>query len=51
MIHLKDDDPMPMGKHKGAAMVNVPAADLIYYYETYPDLHSQVKRQNKFNSR
>ena len=30
---LKDDSPMPFGKHKGTLMANVPADYLIWLYE------------------
>lgn len=30
---LKDSDLMPMGKHKGDKMIDVPAKYLIYIYE------------------
>ena len=33
MDFLKDDSPMPYGKHKGTRMIDVPAKDLIWLYE------------------
>lgn len=30
---MEDTDLMPYGKHKGTAMANIPAADLIWLYE------------------
>jgi len=39
---LKDDSPMPWGKHKGTAMVNVPASYLLYFYDK-GELHDAVK--------
>lgn len=30
---LKDNDPMPFGKYKGMAMVNIPAGYLLYLHE------------------
>ena len=33
MEKLTDESPMPMGKHKGEKMANVPAKYLIWLYE------------------
>lgn len=40
---LGDNDPMPIGKHKGEVMEKVPAKYLLYMYENYEDLHAGVK--------
>lgn len=32
-LELTDDSPMPFGKYKGKAMIDVPASYLIYLYE------------------
>lgn len=41
---LGDNDPMPIGKHKGTIMEKVPAKYLLYMYENYEDLHTGVKK-------
>lgn len=33
-MKLKDDSPMPFGKYKGTAMINVPADYLLFLYDT-----------------
>lgn len=33
MKNLTDESPMPWGKHKGEAMINVPASYLLWCYE------------------
>ena len=39
---LKDDSPMPWGKHKGTKMANVPAAYLLFIYRvTYNNSYSE----------
>lgn len=56
---------MPFGKHKGTALANIPARDLIYYYDNYQlsaplklyieenldALKAEIKRSSKFNAR
>lgn len=48
MDQLTDSDKMPFGKHKGDALVNVPAGYLIYIYENM-DLHGPIKDYIKKN--
>jgi uncharacterized protein (DUF3820 family) len=31
---LTDESPMPWGRNKGTRMIDVPASDLLYYYES-----------------
>lgn len=33
MMVYDDDDLMPFGQHKGKKLANVPAADLLWYYD------------------
>lgn len=42
MAILKDDSPMPFGKYKGEAMVDVPASYLLYLYRSPGKGHSNV---------
>lgn len=42
MAILKDDSPMPFGKHKGDAMEDVPASYLLYLYRSPGKGHSNV---------
>lgn len=65
MQKFTDKTLMPFGQHKGTALVNVPARDLIYYYDNYQlsaplklyikenmdALKAEIKRSSKFNSR
>lgn len=48
MNQLTDNDPMPFGKHKGVALINIPAGYLIYIYENM-DLHGPIKDYIKKN--
>lgn len=46
---LQDKDPMPIGKHKGMKMEEVPAKYLLYMYENYEDLHEGVRKYIEAN--
>ena len=41
-IGLEDNDLMPMGKHKGTPMCNVPAGYLVWFYKSVP-VNSQTR--------
>lgn len=40
---LSDNSPMPFGKHKGKAMINIPAKYLLWLYNQGVD-HEAVKK-------
>lgn len=45
MIKLDDNSPMPFGQHKEEKMINVPASDLLWYYDQeWIDQWPKVKR-------
>lgn len=46
---LKDDDLMPMGKHKGDKMQDVPAKYLLYIYENNMCSNERVKEYIESN--
>lgn len=65
MQKFTDKTLMPFGKHKGTALANIPARDLIYYYDNFDlsaplkeyikenmdALKAEIKRASRFNAR